>query len=153
MYRYFKIRIDPNSPCGVVALDAEQRDYMNQWLISFLKGEKTREPLPNPLKFTGSVYQPYPERPSHILAGAGVILVSEDFVKVLRGAGVDNFELFPATVEYPKLKKTYTDYYVLNVIGTVDVFCFSEKSTARNKGRNQKRKKPQHGELNLMKFQ
>ncbi|MDR3226825.1 MAG: hypothetical protein LBT56_04045 [Prevotellaceae bacterium] len=121
MLKYYKIRTDPNSPCGVVTMDSEQKLFLSESMVNFLKGRLTAKPVPNPLKFTGSVYKPYPERPSHILEGAEVILVSEAFVSVLRGAGVDNFELFPTIVEYPKLKKTYTDYYVLNVVGTVDV--------------------------------
>jgi hypothetical protein len=102
-------------------MDAEQKRFLSESMVNFLKGRLTATPVPNPLKFTGSVYKPYPARPSHLLAGAGVVLASEAFVSILRKAGADNFELFPATVEYPKLQKTWTDYYVLNVIGCFDV--------------------------------
>jgi hypothetical protein len=102
-------------------MDSEQKRFLSESMVNFLKGRLTDKPVPNPLKFTGSVYKPYPERPSHILEGAEAILVSEAFVSILRKVGADNFELFPATVEYPKLKKTWTDYYVLNVVGCCDV--------------------------------
>jgi hypothetical protein len=130
MKQYLKIYSDPNSSCGVVEMAPEHKNIPELNQLNFLAGEKITTKLPNPLKFIGSVYKPYPIRPSHILEGVGILLVSDDFVTILRNAGVDNIELFPASIEFPKLKKTWTDYYALNVLDLVDILN-KEKSSIR----------------------
>jgi hypothetical protein len=62
MKDYLEIRTDPNSPCGVVTMDSEQKRFLSDKHVDFLNGTSVYIPVPNPLKFKGSVYQPYPER-------------------------------------------------------------------------------------------
>ncbi len=47
----------------------------------------------------------------------GAVIVSERFVKALQGVGVNNFQLFPATLINPDTEKKRTGYFLFNVLG------------------------------------
>ena len=52
----------------------------------------------------------------HFMTG-GTVIVSEHFIKVLQGAGVTNFQQFPALLINPDTKKQRTGYFLFNVLG------------------------------------
>jgi hypothetical protein len=84
--------------------------------ISFTKGVKIEEAVPNPMiyevNFPESVNPPYLQRIHPVVNGI--------FLEALQKAEVDNFQLFPAELHNPETKKTWTGYNILNVIGLVD---------------------------------
>jgi hypothetical protein len=122
MESYYEIRQYVGTFCNV-AIVPEQKEYLRNQHIRFNFGTIVTESVPNPFRFIGKMaYTEKVERPPHFLQDAGIVLLSELFISFLREAGVDNFKLFPATVEFPQLEKTtWTDYYVFNEIGLADV--------------------------------
>jgi hypothetical protein len=54
----------------------------------------------------------------HFMTG-GTVIVSEHFIKVLQGAGVTNFQQFPAVLVNPSTKKQRTGFYLFNVLGMI----------------------------------
>jgi hypothetical protein len=48
------------------------------------------------------------------------LVISKKFRQALEGAGVDNVQYIPAEIRDAVDKRSYTDYFVANVIGVVD---------------------------------
>jgi hypothetical protein len=118
MAKYYQIRPSIQNPRPIV-LDEAQREVLNfQLHISFIKGIKLDAVPPAPLNFLGELPD---EMPPHFLIGNSIPVASALFLNVLKEAGVDNFETFPVSLYSKKLKKTWTDYYVINTIGVEDV--------------------------------
>lgn len=84
--------------------------------VSFIDGARITEPLPNPLVF--EVNFPKGESPPHFL-GDSIPLFSDRLVQVLRKAGADNFEAFPAVLRNPDTGAEWRDYWAVNVLGLV----------------------------------
>lgn len=57
------------------------------------------------------------DEPSPHFMSDGAVLVSERFIKVLHGAGVNNFQFFPALLINPDTKKIREGYFLFNVLG------------------------------------
>jgi hypothetical protein len=56
----------------------------------------------------------------YVLSGLPGLLISAKFRRALDSAGVDNIQYIPAEIHDEVEKKTYSDYFVANVIGLVD---------------------------------
>ncbi|NVJ18616.1 imm11 family protein [Myxococcus sp. AM010] len=54
----------------------------------------------------------------HFMSG-GAVLASERFIQVLRGAGVNNFQCFPALLVNPETQKQRSGYFLFNVLGLI----------------------------------
>jgi hypothetical protein len=105
-----------------ISLTPEHLGFMNSKNnVGFIFGKPITETLPIPIEFIGSTAQKEFAHPPHFLPGDSTRVVSEEFVAALRAAGVNNFQLFPATLYFPKFDKKWTDYYVFNEVGLVDV--------------------------------
>ena len=84
--------------------------------VSFLRGARITEKLPNPLVF--EVDYPKSEEPPHLL-GDVIPIASDRLVRELRNAGVDNFETFPAVLHNPSTRKEWKDFWAFNALGLV----------------------------------
>jgi hypothetical protein len=77
--------------------------------------------VPVPPIFNIKIDCPSPdEGPRHFIENAYMVIISELFLQTLRGAGVDNFEVFPAVLKEPELDLTFEKYYIFNEVGLVD---------------------------------
>jgi hypothetical protein len=83
--------------------------------ISFMSGEIIKSPLP---ELVFEVNFPKGEQLPHLL-GDEVPLVSGTLLEVLKRAGIDNFQIFPANIMNPTTKQTWEGYYAFNVIGLI----------------------------------
>jgi hypothetical protein len=84
--------------------------------ISFIDGVLLAN-VPSPLVF--EVNYPTAARPPHLL-GDTIPVISDVLLRVLRDAGVDNFQAFVAILRNPATHSEWKDYWALNVIGQLD---------------------------------
>jgi hypothetical protein len=89
------------------------RIKQNNWL----SGERLKPGIPEPLEFkleptkkAGVMREFYDSR---------MPLMREDLVEALREAGVDNLEVFDATLHDPTRGTTYTNYKAVNIVGAI----------------------------------
>ncbi|QAT83377.1 hypothetical protein EJ065_1779 [Corallococcus coralloides] len=64
------------------------------------------------------VNTPDDEPCQHFMSG-GAVIVSERFIQVLRGAGANNFQCFPALLINPETQKQRSGFYLFNVLGLI----------------------------------
>ena len=107
---YHQIEPDNFSDYGVT-LEPELADD-----VSFLRGARIEERLASPLVF--EVDYPSGEDPQHLL-GDTIQIFSDRLVKVLRSAGADNFETFPAVLRNPETGAEWKGFQAVNVLGIV----------------------------------
>lgn len=84
--------------------------------IDFMAGKVLGDDVPNPVTFTtnavaGDVLPDFWDE--------SVPAMSEKFVKMLEGAGVDNIQTFPAVVKSRKDGTLWDGYYAVNVLGMI----------------------------------
>lgn len=84
--------------------------------IEFIDGTRIDESLPNPLEF--AVDYPSREELPHFV-GMTIPVMSDSLVKVIRSAGVDNFQVFPAVLRNPEIGEEWDGYWAVNVIGLI----------------------------------
>lgn len=82
---------------------------------TFITGAPLVGQPPTPLVFRSNFDE---ESPPRGFEGMTIPLWSRDFVKLLRGAGVDNFDLYEAVIESESGMR-WSDYHAANVIGIV----------------------------------
>ena len=70
-----------------------------------------------PLAF--EVDYPSGHQPEHML-GDSIPIVSNTLLEVLKNAGVDNLQIFPALLINPTTKEQWDNYFAFNVIGMLD---------------------------------
>jgi hypothetical protein len=112
--------------------------------VSFLSGEEITVPIPKPLRIDVEMIKrkktagasgaakratPTPVLKSkakreivlgQYLAGPDIVVISRDFLEILKLAGVSNFQVFPAILSHKKSKRTWRKYYAFNAIGLHD---------------------------------
>jgi hypothetical protein len=120
---YYYIQESICSPYLITgALTSIPKKSWREPAISFTKGAKIEEAVPNPMiyevNFPESVNPPYLQRTHPVVNGI--------FLEALQKAGVDNFQLFPAELHNPETGKKWTGYNILNVIGLVDAALLEE---------------------------
>ena len=84
---------------------------------SFLAGRPIILSFDSPLEF--EVLCPKDEHPGHYFSKV-VPVVSELFIDVLKNSGIDNYQVFPATLVNRDLGCVWEGFYAFNVIGLVD---------------------------------
>jgi hypothetical protein len=89
------------------------------FICSFKYGRSINASLPNPLVI--GLERLEGKNPRHYIEGAGIVIISDRFLKALKKAGVDNFEVFPATLHDMKDGRRWNNYYAFNEIGVLDV--------------------------------
>lgn len=82
---------------------------------TFITGAPLVGKPPVPLLFRSNFEE---ESPPRGFEGMTIPLWSHDFVKLLRGAGVHNFDLYDAVIENESGRQ-WSDYHAANVIGIV----------------------------------
>ncbi len=85
--------------------------------VSFLSGRPISAALSSPLVF--AVNHPRGETPGHLL-GKQIPVVSDLLLSVLKGAGVDDFQAFPAVLHNSDTGDRWTGRYAFNVLGMLD---------------------------------
>ncbi len=93
-----------------------------------IKKEK-KDNVPNPVELDFDAYRGYDGFPTEI-EDLGIPVMSQRLCKVLLNAGVDNLELFPATLKNKQTGQVF-DYYVYNILGLVAAMDL-EKSSYEN---------------------
>jgi hypothetical protein len=109
--RYYAMAGDGPAPAARVA--AEPRVPAGAWYRGALLAERPAAPL---------VYTLDAGRPGHLgplFDDLDAPLVREDLVAVLAAAGVDNLELYPATLVDPSTGARHEHYRAFNVVGVV----------------------------------
>ena len=84
--------------------------------INWSLGRQFEKPIPNPFEVvldaeSSGLMMPMFKRK--------VLLFSDDMLKALASAGVDNLELYPALLTDPTSGKKWTNYKAVNIIGLV----------------------------------
>jgi hypothetical protein len=82
---------------------------------TFITGAKLASAPPVPLAFRSNFDKDDPPRG---FEGMTIPLWSKDFVDLLRGIGVDNFDLYAAVIT-GEGGETWSDYFAVNVLGAV----------------------------------
>jgi hypothetical protein len=93
--------------------------------ISFKFGEKMPVPIPNPLEVEIETLK-RKITPRHFLSGPGIVVISPLFLKALKAAGVTNYEVFPAVLQFRKTNQTWNNYLAFNEIGLLDAALLEE---------------------------
>jgi hypothetical protein len=84
---------------------------------TFITGAKLFGQPPTPLVFRGNFDKDDPPRG---FEGMSIPVWSYDFVELLRGIGVDNFDVYPAVIN-GEHGSTWANYYAVNVLGAIAV--------------------------------
>lgn len=85
---------------------------------SVMAGEPVEASLLPELRFEVNV--PDGEPCPHFMTG-GTVLASDTLVAVLRGAGVGNFQCFPARLVNPQTGREWSGYQLFNVLGSASL--------------------------------
>jgi hypothetical protein len=106
--------------------------------ISFEFGEKMPVPIPNPLEVEIETLK-RKITPRHFLSGPGIVVISPLFLKALKAAGVTNYEVFPAVLQFRKTNQTWNNYLAFNEVGLLDAALLEEcKYTVLSEGPHRK---------------
>lgn len=84
--------------------------------VSFFRGAVIEDQLTTPLVF--EVNYPAGTEPPHLL-GILIPIVSSQLLEVLRAAGVDNFQVFPAVLRNPDTGAEWGGFWAFNTLGLV----------------------------------
>lgn len=87
--------------------------------INFISGSPIDKTLTTPIVFETS-YTAGAQPHHYFDYGTRIPAVHATFVEALRGASVDNFEVFPACLKSTEDGTVWQDYFALNVIGLVN---------------------------------
>jgi hypothetical protein len=130
MKNYYRIRQNPDEEYTITT-DLDIPDGSDGESSYLLHGKKLLAPFPNPcvLDLDGLDAKDG-ENPRHFIKGAGIVVISDLFLKALRTAGVDNFEIFPVVLKCVKSKRTWKNYYALNEIGLLDAVSLDDSKYA-----------------------
>ncbi len=85
--------------------------------ISFMAGSYLNLQLNEPLQFETDC--PQNKHPGHYFDGT-IPVFSKAFIDMLKQAGIDNFQTFPATLVNKKENLQWDDYFAFNSIGILD---------------------------------
>lgn len=83
----------------------------------FLSGKLITTSIPEPVVF--GVSGPADASPGHFL-GDTIPVVSKQFIEILTGLGIDNFQTFSAVLRDKESGKEWSDYFAFNVVGLLD---------------------------------
>jgi hypothetical protein len=93
--------------------------------VSFKKGTPIQVDVANPLVFE-TTYGPGTQPHHYFDYATAIPVVSSVFVRALRAAGLDNFQLFPAVLRNSTAGVEWADYSAFNVLGMVDATDLSQ---------------------------
>jgi len=84
--------------------------------VNFISGTLIKHELEQPLVYTTSAKA---GDAMIDFSKGSVTLMSKRFLEILKGAGVDNLQVFPAIIKSEKDDTIWSDYFAVNVIGIV----------------------------------
>lgn len=84
--------------------------------VSWNRGARIAGHVPTPVKIFLD-----PDAPGELLPmyHKGVLLMSDDMIAALKGAGVSNLELFDAILVDESGQREYADYKLVNIVGAI----------------------------------
>lgn len=91
-----------------------------------MSGQRITYDVPTPLE-----YGLDPDHPGELLPfyKSAAPLMSDELIKVIESAGVDNLQLFDAVLIDPQRGRTHRDYKAVNIIGMVAMADLAQSTT------------------------
>jgi hypothetical protein len=114
---YYKIEAEIANPytiCEVPDIPTESWDDLS---ITFNRGTSISAKVPNPLEII--VNYPKSSVPAPYLESIYPV-VNDDFIRAMKMADTDNYQIFPAILKTEDLSHLWQGYFAFNVIGLLD---------------------------------
>jgi len=97
--------------------DGALLDLRSHWDTNFIGGRPFAPDFPTPVQFAIDTDSEGRRMPTLFTTPA--LLAVKPFADLLAAAGVDNVDVYPATILNPETGETIDDYVVLNIVGAI----------------------------------
>lgn len=102
-----------------VAEDGAMIDQTSHWEVDFFAGRRFEPDFESPVTFDLDTDIEGRRMPTFFTVPAFV--AQREFASVLSSAGVDNIDIYPARIDDPETGATFTEYVLINIIGSLSV--------------------------------